>query len=291
MDLSSEPEQSKLIAWQCTPAAPLLKSAGQDRDWMDQADQRFPYRCLPLVIANSLGWDVLNPVSFTAIWNGGMAPQDVVIQVAGGQSNPLVQAHFGVGVLTFTLGHLFQTPPGMNLWVKGPPNTPKDGIIALEGVVETDWCPATFTMNYLFTRKNHPVTFSVGESYCRIIPIPRYITEKIQPEIRMLGENQTLNQHHLSWRSSRDHFNRGLKQRDADVIKQKWQKDYFKGGGKDRPIFPEHQTRLHQQEFQDHRPESIQAQDLVPQQNLSLREVIVTVSGGKPVVVRIPNLF
>ncbi len=162
-------EPGKLIAWQCAEGAPLIRTAAQTREWMERANDKFPYRCLPLVIANQFGWDVINPATFRAVWNGGSQPSDVQINFPTRNTSNLIQTHFGEGVLTFTLGHLFQTPPGINLWVGGPPNWPKDGIIALQGVVETDWCPATFTMNWLFTRPNHPIHFEAGEPYCRYL--------------------------------------------------------------------------------------------------------------------------
>ena len=39
--------------------------------WTHFAD-RHPYRCLPLTMANTTGWEILCPVGFTAEWNGGM---------------------------------------------------------------------------------------------------------------------------------------------------------------------------------------------------------------------------
>jgi hypothetical protein len=175
------------------------------------------------------------------------------------------QAHFGAGVLTFSLGHLFQTSPGINLYVKGPPNVPKDGIVALEGIVETDWSPATFTMNWLFTRKNFPVTFEAGESYCRIFPIPRYVTENIDPEIWSIGSNPELQELHSLWRGTRDAFNKGLKVPDSEYTKKRWQKEYFQGGGTEVwGKFSDHQTRLHQKEFLDQRDPQFHEQDFPP---------------------------
>jgi hypothetical protein len=258
--------EDQIIAWQCTTYAPIIKSAGTDRKWMDDASQKFPYRCLPIVIANSFGWDVLNPVTFSATWTGGAEPDAVKLYWPGNKSCPVPQAHFGAGVLTFTLGHLFQTPPGVNLFIKGPPNEPKDGIIPLEGIVETDWCPATFTMNWLFTRKNHQVIFQAGESFCRFFPIPRYVTEAIQPEIRSLQNNPQLQKLHNDWRAKRDEFNKGLKIPDSEYAKRKWQKEYFQGGGiGEWDRFKEHQTKLHQKEFIDKRDPNIKEQDYLPE--------------------------
>ena len=39
--------------------APQLVPARSNRDWMDAFTDRHPYRCLPLTMANSTGWELL----------------------------------------------------------------------------------------------------------------------------------------------------------------------------------------------------------------------------------------
>ena len=88
--------------------------------------------------------------------SGTAAPRltDVVLHGAAGTPAALAPlSAFGEGVLTFHINGLFRTPPGWNLWVGGSPNSPKDGIYPLTGVIETDWSPYTFTMNWRFTRR------------------------------------------------------------------------------------------------------------------------------------------
>jgi hypothetical protein len=254
---------------------------------MDNANKRFPYRCLPLVIANSFGWDIINPVSFTAVWNGGANPKDVSVLFPGNKRSSIVCTHFGHGVLTFTLGHLFRTSSGVNLYVKGPPNEPRDGIMALEGIVETDFSPATFTMNYLFTQKNKEVIFEAGESYCRIFPIPRMMTEVFSPEIRGLDDNPELQRLHMNWRKERDEFNKGLAIPGSEYVEKGWQKDYFQGGGKLFPKLEDHQTRLRQPEFKDCR-EPHYKKDMKP--DMRVRPTTLHGRDGKPLVVFITNL-
>jgi hypothetical protein len=94
-----------------------------------------------LLLANSLGWEVLCADAFTARWDGGDRPESVTTD------KPIAQGHFGAGILTFTLPWLFRTPLGWWLHVRGPANWPKDGIAPLEGLIETDRTAATFTMN------------------------------------------------------------------------------------------------------------------------------------------------
>ena len=122
-----------------------------DRGWMSRFVDRHPYRCLPLVVANTSGWDLLCPISFSATWNGGPRGRDVKL-VPTGDTTPKrlsrwAGSHFGGGVVTFHTGYLFRTEEGWDMWVGGSPNHPKDGIQAQSAVIETYCLPFPFTMN------------------------------------------------------------------------------------------------------------------------------------------------
>ena len=142
---------SRFIAWETAENTAMeIEPAPIDRDWMEQSNRRFAYRCLPLAIANQSGWIMRSPFAFEAIWNGGESAADLRIAYPSELKETRVNSHFGHGILTFEIPFLFRTPSGVNLWVKGPSNWIKDGIQPLEGVVETDWANATFTMNWKF---------------------------------------------------------------------------------------------------------------------------------------------
>jgi hypothetical protein len=173
----------------CYPTGgPLdIRPAPLERDWMEATGERFAYRCLPLNIANAHGWEILCPSGFTARWNGGADGDAISIEPDPGTLAPAI-SHFGHGVLTFHVLCVFETDPGVDLMVQGPINRPKDSIAALTGVIETDWSPYTFTMNWLFTRPNTAVRFERGEPYCHLFPLRRGELERITPQLRSLSE-------------------------------------------------------------------------------------------------------
>ena len=41
-----------------------LRAASVSREWMDRIPDRHAYRCLPLNIANSHGWEIASPCAF-----------------------------------------------------------------------------------------------------------------------------------------------------------------------------------------------------------------------------------
>lgn len=136
-----------------------LVPATRERAWMEATDQRFANRCLPMLIANQAGWFLIGRHTVRVRWTGGRSPSSLTIEVLSGDGPCPAISHFGHGIVTWHVPYLFRTPPGYNLLVRGPANWPRDGIAALEGVVEADWSDATFTMNWQMTRPRHAVTF------------------------------------------------------------------------------------------------------------------------------------
>ena len=241
----------RLLCYPTSGKPPQIRPASQRRAWMDASPNGYAYRCLPLTIANSHGWEILSAEDHEAIWNGGPGTKDITCRSTG-DGRFRVMSHFGSGIITFDIGCLFRTDPAVNLMVTGPLNAPKDGIAPLPGIVETDWATATFTMNWLFTRPNHVVRFAKDEPICFIFPLARGLIESAEPEIRALESDPALHADYQRWRESRSQFLKDLPHPGTTASQQKWQKAYFRGelpGGS--PGSEAHQTKLQVKEFVD----------------------------------------
>jgi hypothetical protein len=211
---------------------------------MDRFPSRHAYRCLPLSMANTHGWEVLSPASFTIYWSGGPNAQDVsfLAHEPFPYLEHFVSSHFTHGIVTFQVGYLFRTEPGWNLLATGPYNDPKDGIAPLTGVIETDWLPYPFTMNWQLTRPGM-VQFARDEPFCLIAPVPKNALETVEPEIHALESDRELEAEYRAWREQREDFMTKFRAGDQETFRQAWQRYYFKGE------YP-HET---QKTVQDHR--------------------------------------
>jgi hypothetical protein len=235
----------KLTAYVIDGHTVEIRPAPVERNWMDNTDQRYAYRCLPLSIANAHGWEILCNAGFTAVWDGGQAKESVRITPDPGTYAPAL-SHFGAGVLTFHVSCLFCTDQGYDLMVQGPINAPKDAIAALTGIIETDWSPFSFTMNWLFTRPGIPVRFEKNEPFCHLMPVRRGELEAVEPALRVLSENPELQREHEIWTAKRSKFNADLHEPGSEAQIEKWQKLYHRGqriGGAPSGI-DDHRTRL-----------------------------------------------
>jgi hypothetical protein len=212
---------------------------------MDLTEEGFAKRCLPLLIANQHGWHILNTHRVRARWAGGNSPAEVWVESAGNE----VASHFGHGILTWTIPFLFRTPPGYNLLARGPANAPKDSMTALEGVVETDWCAATFTMNWKFTRPDTEVVFEPGEPICLIVPVRRGGLAGFEPRIEAIDADDEVAKAYYLWQWSRQRFNHRLRHDANSCAPLKWQRHYFQGTSVNGARSEDHETRLDLKDF------------------------------------------
>jgi hypothetical protein len=157
----------RLIPWGWGEGWQLRVSPAR-RHWMDQAPHA--YKCLPLVIANQWGWQILCPTDVVVTWDGTPDPSGVIVDVAP-QYGPAIKSQFGLGIVTFSPPWLFRTPSGWDLYLKGPSNRWKDNCVPLEGVIETWWLNYTFTINWKLVQPGS-VTFARGESLGQLVPVP-----------------------------------------------------------------------------------------------------------------------
>lgn len=228
-----------------------IRPGASRRDWMDNARNRAPYRCTPLVVANGFGWEILTPIGFSAIWNGGQDKEGLVVLEDIGTTPP-AHSHFGEGILTFRMPLMFRTDPGTDLIVQGPMNSPKDAIAPLTGVVESDWGPFSFTMNWKFTRPNTAIRFAKGEPFCNLIPIRREMMEEIHPKMLPISAKPDLKESHAKWLESRVQFNEDLTKEGSEARTAKWQKHYQRGIDPydNSPAPPSHRTKSTLRPFQ-----------------------------------------
>jgi hypothetical protein len=145
-----------------------LRPSPQRRQWMNENPHA--YHCLPLVIANQWGWQVLCPIDVTVTWDGTPGIAGLRVECDHKFTNS-IKSQFGSGIVTFSPPWLFRTPPGWDLYVKGPSNRWKANCVPLEGVVETWWLNYTFTLNWKLVEPG-TVAFSKGESLAQLVPVP-----------------------------------------------------------------------------------------------------------------------
>jgi hypothetical protein len=231
-----------------TESPPEVRPARAKRQWMDDFPDRHAYRCLPLSIANAFGWEVLCPIPLEIHWNGGPTVED--IEIIGLKQLPhgapvehFCRSNFSRGIVTFHLDYVIETEPGWGLLATGPFNDPKPTATPLAGIMESDWLPYPFTMNWQLT---HPgiTRFEEGEPFCFFLPVPKNVLPETELQIHRLSDNPAFEARHNQFRDARDDFMGRIRAGDEEAIKEAWQRHYFVGRYPDGALAPEHLNKL-----------------------------------------------
>jgi len=198
-----------------------------------------PYNCLPLKIANELGWTVTCPCDFSCIWDGDASRQGVKIfsdtKNTHQEISKLVMSHFSAGTLTFIIPYIFRTPKKYALYLRGPTNYYKEGIQYLDAVVETDWLNYSFTYNIKIHSINKKISFKKGEPLFSFIPLDlskihnSYV--EVQPASKKIKMEHALfiGKRRKVYAESVNEVIKKLKNNE-DLKSSYWMRDYFQGG-------------------------------------------------------------
>lgn len=235
-------DRPTLIAYRLYDSPIKVEPAPITRTWMDETKNRFAYHCLPLLVANQSGWIVTGCPALVATWNGGEQPDDLVIESDADEEDHGAVSHFGHGIVTWRIPLIFRTSPGYNLLVRGVPNLWKEGAIALEGLVETDWSVMTFTVNWRITRADHPVRFGPEDPLCLIVPQRRGELERFQTRVGPITADDDLHQAYQAWAKDRRQYMSGPR-------RPEWQGFYMRGTSPTGHSAREHQTKLRLETF------------------------------------------
>lgn len=214
---------------------------------MNATKNRMAYRCLPLNIANTHCWEILNPVSFYAMWKGGDSQSDIVLYHDESDGPPLAQNTLGDGLLQFPIEGLLRTEPGFDLWVSGPVNRPKANIQATTGIVETDWTLQGFAVTWKFTKSNELVHFAKGEPFCSFFPIQRGLIETFVPRFREPHHDQAAWTRNRELREKLLRWNDNVRANGTGDGKKLWQLLYMRGP--EKPVAPPHRMKLSLKSF------------------------------------------
>lgn len=173
----------------------------KSRGWMNENPHS--YRCVPLSIANTYGWDILLPEAIELEWNGGKEKNDVKVL-----KGKCFKPHFGSGTVTLEGSYSWQTTEDVQIMVMPIPNADQYDLVSLTAIVETDRLQYPW---FLTCQLTHPgkYKFESGTPLARIIPIR--IKDVINSSISIQSEPKEYAEYRAWQAESRNEFEKNKK--------------------------------------------------------------------------------
>jgi len=170
---------------------PQIRQATVRRDWMDETYKKHAYKCLPLTEANVNGWELVLQQDVVIQWDGGLtvprvlSGEKMTFETNGQTYERDIVMPSIIGIMSFTTGWSFSTPPGIATWISGSPNYFVDGAVPLTAHIPSDWWPDEFNMNWKITKIGEPVVFPAGSPFMFF----QFYDTSLMPSIEFEVEN------------------------------------------------------------------------------------------------------
>lgn len=188
---------------------PIVQSKKQ-RQWMN--DNVHAYRCVPLSIANTFGWDILLPKDLDVSWDGRTELNSVQIF----NHKDLYESHFGSGTFTIQVPYTWKTDEDHQILVMPYPNPDQYDIVSLTAIIETDRLMYPWFVTCKITRPGRYM-LKAGTPIARVIPVK--IGDIIDCNINLTSEPEEFKKYR-EWQA--------IMRNNRDIVKEKWQKFYHK---------------------------------------------------------------
>ena len=186
-----------------------VEPAKKRRAWMDK--NQHAYRCVPLSIANTYGWDILLPADLDVEWDGGDDRSSVKIH----GNDHLYDSHFASGTFTIQSGNTWKTPEDHQIMCMPIPNPDQYDIISLTAIMESDRLMYPWFVTCKITRPGR-YQMPAGTPISRVVPIK--LGDIIDSEISTATESEEYREYRRWQTAVRNN-------KPEDV---KWQKFYHK---------------------------------------------------------------
>lgn len=171
-------------------SAPKILQSRIKRDWMDETYNKHAYQCMPMTVANVLGWELLLEEDLVVQWDGGNT--SVTVLSGGEQNNRQVAFPSIIGIISIGMGWTINTELGYATWITGSPNYFVDGAVPLAATVPSSWWPDEVQMNWKITKVGEPVTFPAGSPFCFFSVYKEDLLESVEFEVENLWDKPEL---------------------------------------------------------------------------------------------------
>jgi hypothetical protein len=160
----------KIDVFKIGPYPANIKQTSIKRDWMDNTYESHAYRCFPVSIANTLGYEISFPEDISFIWDGISDSTGDHVRILSGEK----YAYSGRSnaTISFYTGLIFKTSKNITMMHMPVPNFFVDGAQAFTSLISTSFYEDPIPSAWKITKPNEIITIKANQPVATILPIP-----------------------------------------------------------------------------------------------------------------------
>lgn len=158
-----------------------IKQTSIKREWMDNTYQSHAYRCFPMSIANTLGYEISFPEDISFTWDGILDSSSEHVKILSGPKS----AHSGRGHGTVSLetNLVIKTSEDITMLQMPVPNYFIDGVQCFTTLISTSFLNVSMPLALRVTRPNAVITIPANTPVTTLVPISLKQISNIQMNV------------------------------------------------------------------------------------------------------------
>jgi hypothetical protein len=208
-----------------------IKQTRVKREWMDKTFSGHAYRCFPLSLANSIGYELSLPEDVTFIWDGIDDTSPDHIKILKGMK--YCNTSRANATLSLKTGIVFKTDKNISMMHMPVPNLFNNEYQTYTSIISTSFYDIEFPSAIKVTIPNKEITIKANHPFATIIPISLSNMSNIELNIESFDKPKEYYEHQ----------NEKMKMFDEITSKGDWTDWYRNGLDHNGNIIGEHEVK------------------------------------------------
>lgn len=139
------------------------------RQWMEKTSAKHAYHCLPISIANTMGWGVSFPEDISFIWDGSLDEDSSHVKILKGEK--YCSPKRGNGTISFITYLTFITEQNTTMLVSPVPNDFNENAQCFTTLISTSFYTSMIPIAWKIMKPNVEIIIPANTPVAALIPI------------------------------------------------------------------------------------------------------------------------
>lgn len=169
----------------CKSNSVNIKQTRIKRDWMEDTWEKHAYKCFPVSLANTIGYELSAPVDISFIWDGVSDTLPNHVKIISGEDYAYTTR--SNATVSFNTGIIIKSPPDITFLHMPVPNLFNDSYQAFTSLISTSFFDQEFPSAIRILKANEVITIKADEPFATLLPIS--LTELSKTELNLKDFN------------------------------------------------------------------------------------------------------
>lgn len=160
----------------------IIKQLSVKRDWMDDTPNKHAYQCMPVSLANTLGWGISFPKDISFIWDGICDTSDSHVKILSGHR--YCSPNRGNATISFNTYLTVKTDDNTTTLIMPVPNDFNENFQCFTNLLSTSFYRSSIPIAWRILKPNVEITIPAGTPVATIIPISLNSIQNFEVEIK-----------------------------------------------------------------------------------------------------------